>query len=111
MTEDGEVEPEKVAMTAPVRTEQPQGTLVAMTSPVRTELKSSLRNMRVSFVMPKKASTLGCRRGPFRALFVFRFFSFVRFSATIRHPKGTPTPKARRPTERRSRQAWDVRKI
>ncbi|CAM9536437.1 unnamed protein product [Hapterophycus canaliculatus] len=54
--EGGEIEPEKVAMTAPVRTEQPQQAKVAMTSPVRTELKSNLRNMKVSFVMPKKYS-------------------------------------------------------
>eukprot|EP00903_Cladosiphon_okamuranus_P020038 g18405.t2 len=44
-------------MTAPVRTEQPQKATVAMTSPVRTEVKSNFRNMRVSFVMPKKYTT------------------------------------------------------
>lgn len=54
VTESGEVEPQTVAMTAPVRTEQPQKATVAMTSPVRTEVKSNFRNMRVSFVMPKK---------------------------------------------------------
>ncbi|CAM9431701.1 unnamed protein product [Scytosiphon promiscuus] len=54
LAESGEIEPQKVAMTAPVRTEQPQKAKVAMTSPVRTELKSNLRNMKVSFVMPKE---------------------------------------------------------
>lgn len=54
VSEDGEVEPAQVAMTAPVRTEQPQKATVSMTSPVRTELKSNFRNMKVSFVMPKK---------------------------------------------------------
>ncbi|CAB1118136.1 unnamed protein product [Ectocarpus sp. CCAP 1310/34] len=54
VSEDGEVEPAQVAMTAPVRTEQPQKATVSMTSPVRTELKSNFRNMKVSFVMPRK---------------------------------------------------------
>eukprot|EP00752_Nemacystus_decipiens_P010545 g9390.t1 len=54
VTETGEVEPHTVAMTAPVRTEQPTKATVAMTSPVRTEVMSNFRNMRVSFVMPRK---------------------------------------------------------
>lgn len=57
MAEDGEIEPEKVAMTAPVRTEQSQK--VAMTSPVRTELWGNLRRMKVSFVMPRKVWGMG----------------------------------------------------
>lgn len=60
MTETGEVEPQTVAMTAPVRTEQPKKATVAMTSPVRTEVKSSFRNMRVSFVMPRKVKRMNC---------------------------------------------------
>ena len=52
LTEEGGVEPQKVAMTAPVRTEQPQK--IAMTSPVQTVLRGDLRKMKVSFVMPKK---------------------------------------------------------
>lgn len=48
----GNVDKEKVAMTAPVRVETSQK--VAMTSPVRTELDGDLRNMKVSFVMPRK---------------------------------------------------------
>lgn len=57
VAEDGEIEPEKVAMTAPVRTEQSQK--VAMTSPVRTELWGNLRRMKVSFVMPRKVWSMG----------------------------------------------------
>lgn len=56
VTDTGETEPQTVAMTAPVRTEQPKKATVAMTSPVRTEVKSNFRNMRVSFVMPKKVN-------------------------------------------------------
>ncbi|CAN0186982.1 unnamed protein product, partial [Ascophyllum nodosum] len=52
VSEDGTVEPQKVAMTAPVRTEQSQK--VAMTSPVRTQLWGNDGNMKVSFVMPRK---------------------------------------------------------
>lgn len=55
-------------MTAPVRTEQPQKAKVAMTSPVRTELKSNLRNMKVSFVMPKEVRFLLLVHGLLRLL-------------------------------------------
>lgn len=63
VTEEGEVEQQKVAMTAPVRTEQPQK--IAMTSPVQTVLRGDLRKMKVSFVMPKKynAGTLPKPKG------------------------------------------------
>ncbi|CAM9989227.1 unnamed protein product [Laminaria digitata] len=63
VTEEGGVEPQKVAMTAPVRTEQPQK--IAMTSPVQTVLRGDLRKMKVSFVMPKKynAGTLPKPKG------------------------------------------------
>ena len=54
MSEDRTVEPQKVAMTAPVRTEQSQK--VAMTSPVRTQLWGNDGNMKVSFVMPRKVT-------------------------------------------------------
>lgn len=49
---------EKVAMTAPVRTEPPQK--VSMTSPVRTELGNGLRKMKISFVMPRKVLAQTC---------------------------------------------------
>ncbi|CAN0318780.1 unnamed protein product [Discosporangium mesarthrocarpum] len=47
---------EKIAMTTPVRTEQPQKEVVTMTTPVRTELRrgGGTRAMKVSFVMPGK---------------------------------------------------------
>lgn len=57
MNEDGTIEPQKLAMTAPVRTEQSQK--LAMASPVRTELLGKLRNMKVSFVMPRKVQYSG----------------------------------------------------
>lgn len=64
MNEEGKVEKQTVAMTAPVRTEQPQK--IAMTSPVQTVLRGDLRKMKVSFVMPRKVRKdwqAGLRRG------------------------------------------------
>ncbi|CAM9166891.1 unnamed protein product [Choristocarpus tenellus] len=47
-------EAQTIAMTTPVRTEQPRKEVVAMTTPVRTELSKVASEMKVSFVMPKK---------------------------------------------------------
>lgn len=76
VNEDGKIEPQKLAMTAPVRTEQSQK--LAMTSPVRTELLGKLRNMKVSFVMPKKVRYSGYLDTP-ASCFMLQLYQIQHF--------------------------------